>query len=51
MFTSSSEFQKVPGLQKAEITTEEHLEKKKKKTNKLLIWKFEPFAIIHLAKQ
>lgn len=30
MFTSSSEFQKVPGLQKAEITTEEHLEKKKK---------------------
>lgn len=50
MFTSSSEFQKVPGLQKAEITTEEHLEKKKK-TNKLLIWKFEPFAIIHLAKQ
>lgn len=29
MFTSSSEFQKVPGLQKAEITTEEHLEKKK----------------------
>lgn len=50
MFTSSSEFQKVPGLQKAEITTEEHLEKKKK-PNKLLIWKFEPFAIIHLAKQ
>lgn len=50
MFTSSSEFQKVPGLQKAEITTEEHLEKKIT-PNKLLIWKFEPFAIIHLAKQ